>query len=426
MLSSLRFACVLLLLGIFSVVRGQDSSATDTAPPPAARVADEGGDDIRNYVLLGSDNAHPTNIGRTDVMVVVSVNLSAQTIAMLSLPRDLFVYVPDIGMTKINTVFAYGESSDAASGYEMLQQAILYNLGISIDGYARINFAGFRDIIDALGGISVAVDCGIQDWRLRDPELDPNDESNWELFTLPIGMHELDGNTALWYLRSRRTSSDFDRGRRHQIILRAIFHRLQEAGLLAQFVQLWPQITEIVETNISSDDMLLLIPIGTTLSSNQLAAYRFEQNVDVRSSRAPDGGAVQVPIHERVEMLVSEFLTPPTSLQIGREHPTVVVVNASGNEELDDVAAERLRWDGFQVEIGEPVVYQDRSELIDFSGSSKDRSRDVIMEIMRIDEGNVILDAQTDRRTDFRVIVGGSYYACTHNVIPPLVATPSL
>jgi LCP family protein required for cell wall assembly len=425
MLKSVRFVYVLILLAIAGVVRGQESASTDTAPPSPAVIIEEGGDDIRNYVLLGSDNAHPTNIGRTDVMVVISINLSAQTIAMLSLPRDLYVYVPDFGMNKINTVFAYGESSDAAAGYTLLRETILYNLGISVDGYARVNFAGFRDIIDALGGITIAVDCGIQDWRLKAPELDPNDEANWELFTLPIGMHAMDGDTALWYLRSRRTSSDFDRGRRHQIMLRAVFHRIHEAGLLSQLAQLWSQATAIVETNISLDEMLPLIPLGTTLSSSQLAAYRFEQSVDVRSARAPDGGAVQVPIPDQVEMLMREFLTPPTTLQIGREHPTVMVVNASGNGELDDVAAERLRWDGFQVEIGEPIAYQYRSQLIDFSGSAKDRSRELITEIVRINEEDVSFDPQMDRRTDFRVIIGGSYYACTHNVIPPAEATPS-
>jgi LCP family protein required for cell wall assembly len=414
-----------MLIALGGIAQGQDSASIDESVPDPVSVVDEGDQDIRNYILLGSDNAHATNIGRTDVMVIVSANLSAQTIAMLSLPRDLHVFVPGVGMSKINTAFAYGEADGMQSGFVLLKETVLYNLGLSIDGFARVNFAGFRDIIDSLGGIEIAVDCGIQDWRLISADLDPNDEANWEMFTLPIGIHELDGDTALWYLRSRRTSSDFDRGRRHQIVLRAILKRAQQAGLLPQLTQVWPQMIEVVETNISLDDLLPLIPIATSLSPERVATYRFEQNVDVRSSRAPDGGAVQVTVPAQVETLMIEFLTPPTSLQIGREQPRVWIGNASGINDLGDVAAERLRWEGFQVEIGETLAYQYESELVDLSGSAKNSSREIIQSLLRIDDEEVIVDPQSERRVDFRVTLGGGYYACTHNVIPPSESTPS-
>src|SRR5690606_2262066 len=139
------------------------------------------------------DTTNPDNSGRTDVLTIVSVNRTAGTVSMLSIPRDLYVYIPDHQVARINTAFGWGETNlGEGEGAQLLIDTIRYNLGLEIDYYARVDFNGFHQIVDDLGGVEVAVDCAIQDWRLREPGLDPTVEDNWEMFTLPVGVHLMD------------------------------------------------------------------------------------------------------------------------------------------------------------------------------------------------------------------------------------------
>src|SRR5690606_38708297 len=130
-------------------------------------------------------------------------------------------------------------------------------------------------IVNDIGGVEVAVDCAIQDWRLREPDLDPALEENWEMFTLPVGVHEMDGDLALWYARSRRTSSDFDRGRRHQVLMRAIWQRVRSLDLIEQLTDIWPQTLELVDTDIPLDTLLGLAPMALNIDTSRIASYMF-------------------------------------------------------------------------------------------------------------------------------------------------------
>ena len=418
-LAAVMLLLVYVLLSIATSVKGQEPSEDEIQVPDASPIIDEGSYDIVNYVLLGSDTTNANN-GRTDVIVIVSVNRTTDTVALLSIPRDLYVYIPEYGMGRINSAYGYGELTEEGTGFSRLHETIKYNLGLEIDGFARLNFTGFRTLVDSLGGIEVAVDCGIQDWRLREPGLDPQLEENWEMFTLPIGIHTLDGDLALWYARSRRTSSDFDRGRRHQVILRAMFSKIRTMGILEQVSDVWGQLLEIVDTNITFDSMVALGTTALSLRPNQLVSYTFRPTIEAVSWRAPDGAAVQLPLRDAVERLMQQFMTPATSLQIGQEQPHIQIVNASGINSLGQVAAERLAWEGFDVTISqESPAYQQQTTLVDYSGQSKGSSLAQLQSVLRIEDGNVSIEPMGDRSFDFVVTLGGDYYACTYNVAPP-------
>jgi LCP family protein required for cell wall assembly len=170
--------------------------------------------DILNILLLGSDQRPNDPSYRTDTLIVVSVNRTTNTVNLLSIPRDLYLYIPGYGMDRINTASIRGDIARwQGRGAGLIAYTVQYNLGIRIDRYARVNFDGFKQIVDALGGIDVAVDCPLTDYRLASPKLDPNNLSSYQRFTLPIGYHHMDGSLALWFARSRETTSDFDRNR---------------------------------------------------------------------------------------------------------------------------------------------------------------------------------------------------------------------
>ncbi|MBZ0296665.1 MAG: LCP family protein, partial [Anaerolineae bacterium] len=266
----LRRLLPILLLMLSPVI---NIDALDEIPEPMP-LADEQGRDIVSFLLLGSDTTNPVNAGRTDVILVLLVDRSTSTISFLSIPRDFYAYIPEHGLNRINTAYGLGEHENGeGGGAKLLEETILYNLGIEIDYYARVDFNGFKTIIDAVGGVDMAVDCAIQDWRLREPDLDVNVEDNWELFTLPMGYHHMDGDLALWYVRSRRTSSDFDRGRRQQDMMRALWRRVNQLGLIQQLPDIWQQVTEMTQTDVTLPDLLGLVPVAANLDVSRMASF---------------------------------------------------------------------------------------------------------------------------------------------------------
>src|SRR5262245_21989596 len=109
--TALVFAALTLLPTPITVSRAQDGLTIPEAMP----AADESGYDLVNFLLLGSDPSNPQNSGRTDVLMIVSINRTAGTVSLLSIPRDLWVYIPGWGMQRINTAFPHGDNT---AGYE--------------------------------------------------------------------------------------------------------------------------------------------------------------------------------------------------------------------------------------------------------------------------------------------------------------------
>lgn len=388
--------------------------------PEPAPLIESGEYDILNILLLGSDTSNPRNVGRTDVIMIASFNRTAGTVALISIPRDLYVYIPDWGMQRINTAMGYGETSEKGSGPTRLMDTIRYNLGLEVHYYARVDFNGFRQIIDSIGGVEIAVDCGIEDWRLLEPSLDPNLEESWGLYTLPIGIHTLNGDDALWYVRSRRTSSDLDRGRRQQVIIRAIWGRAKSLGLFNQMPYLWQQIIATVDTDLNLDDLLTLIPIALQLDNTRMLSLTFRQNIEVVVGRSPEGASILIPQEAAIASLVDRLYQPVIASRAFQNSPTIEIVNASGNRSLGQVAAERLAWEGFMPVIApESDLRFQQSRIIDFTGQTKGSSADLLQDILRVADEFMFNEPDPERIVDYQVILGSSYYACTYGVRPP-------
>jgi LCP family protein required for cell wall assembly len=184
------------------------------APTSVGQVRTSGEYDVLTVLLIGSDKRPNDPAYRTDVLVVVSVNKTTGTVNMLSLPRDLYVYIPNYGYDRINTASLHGDLIDWPGGGEaLLKETIEYNLGIHVDRYAKVNFSGFEQIIDTLDGVDMVVDCHLEDYRLKSPDLNPNLLANWVLFEVNPGLQHMDGATALWYARSRATTINCCYGR---------------------------------------------------------------------------------------------------------------------------------------------------------------------------------------------------------------------
>lgn len=392
--------------------------------PPAVTPIDEGSYDIVNILLMGATtNTYSSNPGLTDSLLIISVNRTTQTVSVVSLPRDLWVYAPGFGMVKINQTYFFAERKEKGSGINELKATILYNLGLQVDFYAKVNFDTFGELINSVGGIDISVDCTIQDWKLKNDATDRSDPDSWEVYTLPVGEHTLKGDLALWYVRSRRTSSDLDRGRRQQDVLRALYRKIRANGLLENFPALWQQVTQMVETDITLPDALNLLPVAVNTETADVQYYTMRLNQEVKNGYSQNEGRFILEIQpQALAQLMQQVVVPPTSSQVKRVLPTVAVINASGIKGLDRVAADRLELEGFRTFIvEEQTARRSMNMVIDYTGLDKGNPIDRIVDVLSIQDSDITVQPDSARQYDYRVYVGREYprFACTRAVQAP-------
>jgi LCP family protein required for cell wall assembly len=223
-------------------------------PPPVEAI--DLASEITTFVLLGSDEAPHRYGHRTDTIILVVLDKDNDHAVLLSIPRDLYVYVPGWRVDRINTADLFG-------GWDMVAETFLYNFGIEPDFWVRVNFAGFEGAVDLLGGIEVEVGRYL------------NDECGgvqWEYFS---GTHSMDGFTALCYVRMRKTTSDFDRLRRQQEVMEAIFKRVLSLDGLTRIPQLYSEFNKHFDSNVGLGDILPLVPLGADLASGNATVVRY-------------------------------------------------------------------------------------------------------------------------------------------------------
>jgi polyisoprenyl-teichoic acid--peptidoglycan teichoic acid transferase len=425
MLTIMMFLCLVSPLAAQEDAIPVEEPGTDEPIPEAMLMIDEGTDDIVNILLMGAATTNPNNPGLTDSLMIVSANRTVGAVSIVSIPRDIYVYIPNVGMQKINTAYFYGETRGLeGGGIGILTETIRYNLGLNIDFYARVDFNTFDDVIDDVGGIDITVDCAIRDWRLISPELDKQVEENYEMFTLPVGLYHMDGDLALWYVRSRKTSSDLDRGRRQQDVIRALWREIRSQGLIENLPNLWGQVTETVQTNLTLADVLGMTPLALTVDTSDIEYYTFRQRHEVSNGWSPAGQQILVMDREAVAELMQNVALPPTGSRVRATRPTVEIVNASGMNMLDNIAADRLELEGFDTTIvEEPTSPRNFNHIIDYTGATKGSPIGTIQRVLSVTDEGVEVQPDPNREYDFKVYIGANYinWTCTRDVIQPEV-----
>ncbi len=399
-----------------------EGTYTPPAEPPALPIPepvpmiDVDNSAIENILVLGSDSTDDY-YRRTDVMILVSINRAAGTVAMWHIPRATWVYIPNYTMDLINTVYARGFMDDyPGGGFGRLKDTFRYNFGIELDHYARVNFTGFMKLIEEMGGLDVSVDCALRDWRLKDPEFDPALEESWEMYTLGVGRQHLSPYMALWYVRSRHSSDDLDRGRRQMDALRAIWQQARRNGLLTQVADLWPQVSAVVDTDLTLDDMLSLVPLASTLDPAHVARYSGTIGVHYIDVYTPgDGREVLIPDRTQLMPMLQDFLTPPTGNRLGRARVTVDIADASWYAAgYALVAADRLAWEGFTPRPLDQIADIQRQDTViyDYTGQTKGSPLPDLQRVLRVEDAQVVRVPDPNRAVDFRVEVGMDYRSC--------------
>jgi LCP family protein required for cell wall assembly len=364
-----------------------------------------------NFLLIGSDR-RPGGSFRTDTLVIAMLRPKEGQVSLISIPRDLWVYIPDYGNQRINVAYQQGELSGyPGGGPGLLSATILYNLGVRIDHTAMVEFDGFRHIIDTLGGIDVPVACPYTDWHLIDPSYDPNLEANWQLYTIGPGVVHMDGDLALWYARSRMRSSDFDRGRRQQETLRAIYQRVLQTDTIKRLPALYKDLTGIVQTDITLTEMLQLALYAPKLTNANFRSYYIRPPL-VTGWITPGGASVQLPNEGPLSAMLQEAMAP-SQRAVERQTVTIEVQNGTPNDGWDQLAASRLNYAGYETHIA-PADRRDYgySTLIDLNAVTDPDRNNTLLAVLGLPPANLAVIPDTNSPVQYRLILGADYNPC--------------
>jgi LCP family protein required for cell wall assembly len=385
-----------------------------------------------NIVLLGSDRRPDSSGWRTDVIIVVSINPDVPSVNMYSIPRDTWVYIPNWRYTRINLADAHGETNNfPGGGPGLVAETLQYNFGIPIQYYARVDFNGFKHLIDGVGGVDIVADCPLYDIFPDNPEgvTDIGFTEITGTIDIPAaGVYHLDGKHALWYARSRKTTSDFDRSRRQQRVLRALWDKIKEQGIVGQLPTLWGELNSTVQTDLNLNDVLYLANLGTQIDRSRIKSGFLDGQYAHRFV-SEEGASVFMFNWEEISTTLQAAFTPPITFKAGQPAASIEVLNGTANANWDAVGADRLAWAGYHVlSYGAADRPDYPSTLIyDYRSTTKGSRLNELARLFRVPAQNLIAQPDANATVEYRIILGNDWDPCQRaaiGVYPTRTPTP--
>ncbi len=232
---------------------------------------DEKLDDVYNVLLVGSDTRESGGTGRSDTMMLVSINSNTKKIVATSFLRDLYVYIPQKEYyDKINAAYAYG-------GMELLIETLQYNFSIQVDKYITVDFYSFMEAIDTMGGIDVDVQEEELYWcnqyiHASNLLLGCDEFSDYLTYADGSFQH-LSGKQALAYARFRYVGNgDFDRTERQRKVVNIIFDQLKTINVIT-LIDLVETFMKEITTNIPEQEFIELIALIPDMNNYDIVSW---------------------------------------------------------------------------------------------------------------------------------------------------------
>lgn len=307
------------------------------------------GDDSRDgltdeqLVALGTERVAG---GRTDTVMLLQLDPAREHAAVLSFPRDLLVTRCDGSDGRINAAYGIGESN-GTGGAACLVDTVTDFTGIPINHYVEVNFAGFIDVVDVLGGVTMYIE-------------EPGIVDRYAGLDLDAGCQTLDGTQALGFVRARKIDNDFGRMARQQRFVRELVSEIVSAGTLVNVPRMFAIVDAAGRAVETDSDLSLSVMRRLAFSLRNLSAERLDTRVVPAVPRTIGGAAMVVAREEEAEELFAAFREGTIAPEeLGREQPQAVdvadvpsltVLNGVGVAGVAAAAAEELERKGFTVE----------------------------------------------------------------------------
>jgi LCP family protein required for cell wall assembly len=363
---------------------------------------------VVHILLVGLDSTKNLGAQNTDVIMVAAINKDTKQVSMISIPRDLWIYIPTYGWSRINVAHKIGHRTGyPGGGPGLLADAIQINFGIPIDHWVRVDFRGFARVVDALGGVDMTVPCPV---NLRyEP---PTSEEEQEMI-LEAGVYHLDGATALRYVRTRRGGSDFDRARRQQQFLKAMWHQTKSPDILLKIPALWSALSGSYQTDLSLGDVLSLAPLALDLKPERIRS-RYIGPSQTNDWTTHEGWQVLLPDYDKIQQVVASLYAPPSATddQVAAEGARVQVRNGTYRHQLAKIAADQLRWYGFDIvdtALADNPDYHQTKILV---FNDKPKALEQLVRLLNVRPENVVHQLDPNQPADIQVILGQDYDPC--------------
>ena len=364
-------------------------------------------EDVIHILLIGGDRDYILD-QNTDTLIVAVINRATDAVSMLSIPRDLWVYIPEYGYGRINVAqrIGYRIRYEDGKGPGLLKRTIEENLGIPIDHWVRIGYEGFARVVDELGGVDLLVPC-----RTNLQYKPPTSEEQREIILEP-GLHHLDGPTALRYVRTRRGDSDFERSQRQQRFVKAVWDQFKSPDILLKIPGLWSALKGSFETDLKLGDVLALAPTALNLRPNRVRSLYIARN-QTEYWTTEGGASVLLPIPEKIQELVARLYAPPVPEdREAAKSARVQVLNGTTRPYLGHLAADQLHWDGFEVTgIGSAERTDYRRTWIHVY-EEKPEALAQLARLLNVRDRFIVREPDPDQEADMLVILGDDYDPC--------------
>lgn len=366
--SSLALVVVVLLIGgafLTRVIMAVNSTNAETGEKvgiidqirhlianPEKQLKGEAEDRI-NILLTGIGGAGHQGAYLADTIILISLKPTTNEVATMSIPRDLYVEIPDYGYRKINNALAFGIQSDHPGGADSLLASVVEDtFDIRIDYYARLDFEGFRKAIDDLGGVEVDVDNAFTDYQY------PDYNYGYQVISFAKGLQVMNGERALQYVRSRHGNngegSDFARSQRQQKILLALKQKFFSVNNLmnpSNIIAALNSLGQHNQTNMEIWEIARLAKMAEPITADDIVTITLDTSPRgmLYSDQTIDGAYILRPVGEDFSEIQYKLANVFKTSFIVRENARIEIQNSTNHEGLATQTAYQLESQDFNI-----------------------------------------------------------------------------
>ena len=375
-------------------VRVVDGTVSPNSTPQVIVVEppDWAGNEPVNILLLGLDYRPIEEDTRADTQIVVHIDPAAKTAAMFSIPRDLYVNIPGFGPGRINQSFQMGDrafrddpDSLPGGGPTLAMSTISATFGIPIHYYAQVNFQGFEEVVDAMGGLTIDVPRALVD---NEYPLASRSYGATRIY-IPAGLQHMDGKTALQYARSRHADSDLGRNQRQQQVLLALKQQGMNINIVPRLGDLAAKLEDAIVTDIPIDKIPSLAKLAQEIGGGSITTCAID-NTMVEQTILASGADVLMPIWERIRPRVKQCFADP---KLVNENARLSVQNGTTVGGTARIVSEMLTDKGMNVVDLSSAANQGenpRTTITDYTGGQKPHTIEVLKRELGLTDAAVL------------------------------------
>jgi LCP family protein required for cell wall assembly len=373
-------------------------SATDSLPTPdpgasgalAPTLPPWDGKERLNVLLVGADTRPGDVTFNTDTLIVVSVDPVSKQVAMFQVPRDMVdVPVPANARSlwgsvyggKVNSwltqnrnrVDLWPGKTTTTRGFNALKALLGELYGLDIRYYVKVDFQGFRKVVDTLGGVQINVQMPVYESQY------PAGGALRRVY-IASGPQHMTGGQALIYARSRHRAAggDFDRGRRQQRVLLSLREQMNAQAIIANLPSLVDALKTSIKTDIPTSELPKLLGLAESVDTRDIRSYVFAPRFYATEYLSSPRGYIITPNVARIRNAVrNAFTVSPDLLEtrdrLGSEGAAVWIYNGSGRTGLATRAADYLTYYGLEASApNRKVAAEATTEITVYNGAEKE------------------------------------------------------